>query len=101
MCQCQGCSRGFKNKGDLNRHLQSHLEGWYWCDTCPYKNKDKQNRDSHMRIHQKQGTGLEHYKCKQCGKAMRYSTQMHCHKKAGCQLIDLRVQTEKAQPTDK
>ena len=96
MCQCQGCSCGFKNKGDLNQHLQSHLEGWYWCDACPYKNKDKRNQDSHMRIHQKQGIGLERYKCKQCGKAMYFSTQMCHHKKAGCQLIDLRVQTEKA-----
>ena len=41
MCQCKGCTHGFKNKGDLNQHLQSHQEGWYWCDTCPYKNKDK------------------------------------------------------------
>ena len=75
MCQRKGCTCGFKNKGDLNRHLQSHLEGWYWCDTCTYKNKDKRNRDSHMRIHQQQGIGVECYMCKQCRKAMRFNTQ--------------------------
>ena len=91
MCNHVGCSRGFKNKGDYNRHLQSHLEGWYWCDTCTYKNKDKRNRDSHLRIHQQQGIGLERYVCKLCGKAMRFYTQLRCHKQSGCQIIDLSV----------
>ena len=96
MCKHAGCTRGFKNKGDYNRHLQSHLDGWYWCDTCTYKNKDKRNCDSHMRVHQQQGIGLEHYVCKQCGKAMRFNTQLRRHKQSGCQIIDLSVNKDTA-----
>ena len=81
---------------NYNCHLQSHLEGWYWCNTCTYKNKDKRNRDSHMRIHQQQGIGLECYVCKQCGKAMRFNTQLRRHKQSGCQIIDLSVQKDTA-----
>ena len=96
MCKCTGCTCGFKNKGDYNRHLQSHLDGWYWCDTCTYKNKEKRNRDSHMRIHQQQGIGLERYMCKQCGKAMRFNTQLRRHKQSGCQIVDFSVQKDTA-----
>ena len=52
MCQHRGCDRSFKNRGDLNRHLHSHDDVWFKYDSCPYENKDKWNRDSHMRIHQ-------------------------------------------------
>ena len=68
MCKQKGCDHSFKNRGDLNRHINSHDDVWYKCDSYPYKNKDKQNQDSHMRIHQEQGVGLECY-----GKAMRFS----------------------------
>ena len=57
------CSRGFKNKGDFNRHMLSHEDIWFKCTSCPYKNKDKRNRDSHMRTHQEKGIGLERYHC--------------------------------------
>ena len=100
MCKHTGCTRGFKKKSDYNRHLQSHLEGWYWCDTCTYKNKDKRNHDSHMRIHQQQGIGLERYVCKHCGKAMHFNTQLCCHKQSGCQIIDLSVQKDTAKQSN-
>ena len=98
MCQHKGCDRSFKNRGDLNRHLHSHDDVWYKCDSCPYKNKDKRNRDSHMRIHQEQGVGLEHYNCAKCGKAMRFSTQLRRHKETGCDIRNLHVQTPKGEP---
>ena len=73
MCKQKGCDHSFKNRGDLNRHINSHDDVWYKCDSYPYKNKDKRNRDFHMRIHQEQGVGLECYNCEKCGKAMRFS----------------------------
>ena len=94
MCHHKGCDHCFKNKGDLNRHLHSYDDVWYKCDSCPYKNKDKQNWDSHMRIHQEQG---EHYYCEKCGKAMRFSTQLRHHKETGCDICNLHVQIPKGE----
>ena len=31
MCKHKGCSRGFKNKGDFNRHMLSHKDIWFKC----------------------------------------------------------------------
>ena len=84
MCKHKGCSRGFKNKGDFNRHMFSHGDIRFKCTSCPYKNKDKRNRDSHMRTHQEKGIGLECYHCECCGKAMWFSTQLKWHRVAGC-----------------
>ena len=58
MCKHKGCSRGFKNKGDFNRHMLSHEDIWFKCTSCPYKNKDKRNKDSHMRTHQEKALAL-------------------------------------------
>ena len=99
-CHHMGCEHSFKNKGDYNSHLNTHEEGWYKCDSCSYKNKDKCNRDSHMRIHQKEGAGLERYHCEKCGKAMRFSTQMKHHRETGCDVCNLHVQTPKSEPGD-
>ena len=98
MCQYRGCDHHFKNKGDLNRHLHSHDDVWYKCDSCPYKNKDKRNWNSHMRIYQEQGIGLERYHCEKCGKAMRFSTQLRHHKETSCDIHNLHVQTPKGEP---
>ena len=98
MCKQKGCDHSFKNRGDLNRHLQSHDDVWYKCDSCPYKNKNKRNQDSHMRIHQEQDVGLERYNCEKCGKAMRFSTQFRRHKETGCDIRKLHVQTLKGEP---
>ena len=92
MCKHKGCSRGFKNKGDFNRHMHSHEDIWFKCDSCPYKNKDKRNRDSHMRTHQEKGIGLERYHCEHCGKAMRFSTQLKRHRMTRCDVLDLHVE---------
>ena len=53
-----------------------------------------------MRIHQWQGIGLEHYVCKQYGKAMRFNTQLHLHKQSGCQMVDLSVQKDMAEQSN-
>ena len=100
MCKHKGCDRGFKNKGDFNRHMHSHDDVWFKCDSCPYKNKDKRNRDSHMRIHQEKGIGLERYHCERCRKAMRFNTQLRRHKETGCDVLDLHVETPKGEPKE-
>ena len=66
-CPKKSCDREFKNIGDLNRHMNVHTKGgWYYCDQCSYKNKDKRNTDSHRRKHDKPEDG--HYECDKCGK---------------------------------
>ena len=95
MYKHKGCSQGFKNKGDFNRHMHSHEDIWFKCTSCLYKNKDKRNRDSHMRTHQEKGIGLECYHCECCGKAMRFSTQLKWHRVTGCDVLDLHVEMSK------
>ena len=95
MCKHKGCSHSFKNKGDFNRHMHSHEDIWFKCDSCPYKNKDKRNRDSHMRTHQEKGIGLECYHCEHCGKVMRFSTQLKRHRVTRCDVLDLHVEMTK------
>ena len=94
-CKHKGCSRGFKNKGDFNRHMLSNEDIWFKYTSCPYKNQDKRNRDSHMRTHQEKGIGLECYHWKCCGKAMRFSTQLKWHRVTRCDVLNLHVETSK------
>ena len=88
-CKHRNCDKSFKNKGDLTHHEGSHDDNWYYCAQCPYKNKDKRNRDSHSRIHE--AKGLKCYHCDKCGKGMRFSTQMRHHHEAGCDLNTIHV----------
>ena len=92
MCKHGLCGKGFKNKGDLNRHVASHSDIWYYCGTCTYRNQDKRNRDSHERTHQSEGQ--ERYMCEHCGKKMRFSTQRRRHREAGCDPKAVHVQTK-------
>ena len=82
-CPKKSCDRQFKSIWDLNRHMNSHTKGgWYHCDHCDYKNKDKRNTDSHMRTH---STEEEYrYECDKCGKKMHFSTQYKHHREQGC-----------------
>ena len=73
-CPKKSCNKQFKSIGDLNRHVKSHTKGgWYHCDHCDYKNKDKCNTDSHMRVHSTDDESR--CECDKCGKKMRFSTQ--------------------------
>ena len=83
-CNRGSCSKSFKNKGDLNRHVGTHSDKWFFCSKCTYKNKDKRNRDSHARVHEIEGN--ERYHCEKCGKGMRFSTQVKRHRESGCNL---------------
>ena len=83
-CPKKKCDKQFKNIWDLNRHMKCHTKGgWHHCDFCDYKNKDKRNTDSHMRIHSTDNDDKP-YECEKCGKRMRFSTQFKRHKEQGC-----------------
>ena len=84
-CPVTTCSKEFKGQGDLNRHIRTHKKGgWHYCTFCDYKNKDKRNTNSHMKVHLPEGE--EPYECTKCNKKMRFGTQYRRHLKAGCHL---------------
>ena len=80
-CMHKNCGRTFKNLGDLNRHVGQHDGVWFTCDFCTYRNKDKQNTNSHMRTRVE---GNKLYGCQHCGKWFHFSTQYRRHQKSGC-----------------
>ena len=84
-CPVTTCSKEFKGQGDLNRHIRTHKKGgWHYCTKCDYKNKDKRNTNSHMKVHLPEGE--EPYECAKCNKKMRFGTQYRRHLKTGCYL---------------
>ena len=84
-CPVKSCSKSFKGQGDLNRHIRTHKKGgWHHCAHCDYKNKDKRNVSSHMRVHLPKGE--EPYVCTKCEKRFRFGTQYRRHLKSGCQI---------------
>ena len=82
-CPIKSCKRVFKGVGDVNRHVKTHKKGgWFKCNYCDYRNKDKQNTNSHMRTHQ--SVKDSRYECDKCHKRMRFSTQYIRHRKMCC-----------------
>ena len=74
-CSHANCSKKFKNKGDLTRHVKEHDSVWHECPDCDYKNADIRNLESHQTKHSK----IEKYSCKLCEKWFNYNTKLHCH----------------------
>ena len=82
-CPIKSCKRVFKGVGDVNRHVKTHKKGgWFKCNYCDYRNKDKRNTNSHMRTHQ--SVKDSRYECDKCHKRMRFSTQYIRHRKTCC-----------------
>ena len=95
-CMKNGCKKYFKSIGDLNRHVFTHNKSiYYYCDYCMYKNLDKRNTESHMRVHV---VGNERYVCNSCEKPFRFNTQYRRHLRDGCNLHDLKGVTRSASP---
>ena len=74
---CQDCSRSFKNKTLLQRHMSTTHSDLrpYECDTCPLKFKSSTN----LRAHQITHTGERKYSCEICGKLFGYKTSLIQH----------------------
>ena len=68
------CTRKFKNKGDLTRHVKEHSGILHECPDCDYKNPDIRNLESHRIQH----SNIEKYSCKLCDQRFKYNTQL-CH----------------------
>ena len=75
-CSFTDCSKRFKNKGDMNRHIKEHSSNWMTCPDCPeYKTKQKRNFESHRLKHSQ----IEKYWCERCGKGFVFNTQKLRH----------------------
>ena len=87
-CPKKSCDKQFKSIGDLNQHVRSHTKGgWYYCDHCDYKNKDKWNTDWHMRTHRT--TEESRYECDKCGKKciLAPSSNDTMNRAANCNIV--------------
>ena len=73
-CFHANCTRKFKNKGDLTRHIKEHSGILHKCLACDYKNPDVRNLESHQIQH----SNIEKYLCKLCDQKFKYNTQL-CH----------------------
>ena len=71
-CSHTNCTKKFKNKGNLTRHIKEHDSVLHECPDCDYKNADIRNLESHRIKHSK----IEKYSCKLCEKCFNYNTQL-------------------------
>ena len=68
--ECSICSKGFKNKSTLTRHVKTHTEeGAFKCEQCPKSYRDPNSLTVHIRTH----TGEKPFKCEQCPKSFSQS----------------------------
>ena len=71
-CSHGNCTKKFKNKGDLTRHVKEHDGTMHECPDCDYKNADVRNLESHRIKH----SNIEKYSCKLCEQKFKYNTQL-------------------------
>ena len=74
-CLHGNCTKKFKNKGDLTRHVKEHDGTMHECPNCDYKNADVRNLESHRIKH----SNIEKYLCKLCEQKFKYNTQLRRH----------------------
>ena len=78
--QCIRCQKSYKSKGKLTKHLVTHANKSWKCQSpgCDYKCIDPRNLRAHMHKH---GDGTR-YKCTNCNKGFNFYEQLkrHCTK---------------------
>ena len=71
-CTYTDCSKRFKNKGDMKRHIKEHSSAWLTCPDCPdYRIKEKRNFESYRLKH----SNIEKSWCELCGQFFVFNTQ--------------------------
>ena len=85
--RCIVCGKVTAQKGDINRHVETHIKGLsYPCKICGKVKESKNALNGHMSFHK----GLS-YPCKVCGKVKKskfaLTSHMSCHNKKVCNVI--------------
>ena len=73
--KCTVCGKVTAQKGDINRHVETHMKGLsYPCKICGKVNESKNAIYVHMHFHK----GLS-YPCKICGKVKKSKHALNSH----------------------
>ena len=75
-CAYAGCSKSYRQPGDLNAHAKTHYTSLMSCEHCKYSTHDIRNLKSHMRKH----TQVQTFRCKQCNWKFTHTMQLIWHR---------------------
>ncbi|XP_006007844.1 zinc finger protein 646 [Latimeria chalumnae] len=75
--QCQQCGKSYRHAGSLVNHKRTHETGLYQCVTCEKEFTNPMALKGHERLHM----AKKRFRCNECGKAFRVSTQLMHHRK--------------------
>ena len=78
-CPVEGCSKEYRNKFTLKKHVKLIHFGKkpFTCSICLQSFVSKQNLREHSFIH----SGIKPYKCTYCGKKFRQLSYLSLHKR--------------------
>ena len=74
-CMAKNCTKWYKNKGCLAKHVKKHDGIIHSCKYCDYTTDIVQNLNGHMMKH----SGYKRYVCLHCGKGFRWSQERIRH----------------------
>ncbi|XP_053117682.1 zinc finger protein 646 [Hemicordylus capensis] len=74
--KCKQCPRSYRHAGSLVNHRRTHEVGLFRCLLCQKDFSNPMALKSHLRTH----TEEKRYKCQDCGRAFRASSQLSSHR---------------------